>query len=379
MSSEIRHRGHFDFRVDGTARVILSAAARGRITVTTAAVPPAPWISGEDVAIEARLRSDTRAVTEWAQASRAQYAATLRTGVGGELPLAYDANGACFRTVFTVPPGSEVAGNVSISIDGAAWSSRVTGTVLPSPITLPLDASGRLALKAWSPGGSVSVPLRSRLAGRRFAVTVDLKGPIGYGAQKLNFNAGALEHDIELAVPSDAAGHDNWMGVAQRWFRSAPPAVGSMVLTVTTERGQIIAAAQETPVVIEFRPLWLRIVLCVVLLGPLGYLLLSALRGRRLPAWHLVRYDENGRRVALEDPIPLAKQRRSVNLSRYGVPGARISRSWGGQTKVVLSGTAKLRLVGGTEIAGGTTYPIGVGDTLICTIPAFHAYRIEKF
>jgi len=379
MSPELRRRGKLDIRFEGGGAISLSAAARGRINISLATVPQAPWISGEDVAIEARLRSGKTAVTEWTETSRSQYAAVLRTDAGTELPLTYDMTSGSFKTSFTVPPKTALNGDVSVSIDGATWSERLTGDVLSFPLDLPLDGAGRLLVKTWSPGVTVAVPLRSRLAARQFVVTAELRGAIGRSPQEFRFNAGALKGQIELTDYSHEPKSGGWLDALRSWLQSAPPVVGSVKLSVSTERGQRIAVDQEIPVVITFRPLWLRIALLLGLGGAFGYLLLLALRGRRLPAWHLVRYDEKGKRIALADPIPLARYRGTLNLSRYGLDGARIVSTWSGQTRVVLSGTTKLRAAAGIELARGAKYPIGIGDSLICSAPVFCAYRIEKF
>ena len=191
--------------------------------------------------------------------------------------------------------------------------------------------------------------------------------------QLTRIRAGLRHGKLDAAL---AAGQDPW-SAGDLMLRAS--ALSSLAMQTRLENGQVLALGREIPVVIRFQPLWLRLLLASVpILAVIG-----AVRGRRLPGWHLVPCDENGRPIPSKEPVRLKVFRKRLLLDRFGLPGASIRRSLIlGKTEILLSGPTTHRPGGLREFTGNSgRRPLNLGDVLSSSEQggSKNTYRIEAF
>jgi hypothetical protein len=366
-----------------TESVKLIAVARGPLVLTVSTKPTGPWVRSENVSTTARLTASRsgRVVTEWAAVPGAQYSSVLTNAGGIPTSLLFDPESNLFNGTMVVPSEPQLTAEASVSIDGANWLAHFGGAVVPLPVDAALDSQGRLMARAWTRSEFVEHKLRSALPNREFDITLEPTGPIEVNQKLFTFNASVT--DVSFGVR--AKGEPRLADFLSNWFEDHPPQVGFITVTARLQTGQIITFTPPIPVVWELRPLWSRVAIAIALISGAFGALFVILRGRRLPPWLLVSSDIAGKPIRGADPIRLRAYHRSMDLTRYGMPGAVIYKSLGGKVGVRLRGNVRLRVAGSARPQdlhdGSGDSLIGIGDSLHCpkSDGAELIYKVDAF
>ena len=315
--------------------------------------------------VRARLSSlvSGRAGPEWETAAGAQDSGGLSMLGGEPTSLGYDPKTKTFQGTMVVPPTSRITGDASVSIDGAVWTAPIGGAAIALPVDSGLDDQGRLILRTWALGQFARQKLRSTIPTREFDLIVESTGPIEVTPAAFKFNAAVT--DISVGI-RDKEASAAWGGLSG-WFEESSPRVGSIRFNTKLRTGQIITSP-PIPVVLELRPLWVRVAVALAVVGGLIWAITYMVLGRRLPTWFLVSSDATGRPISGAEPIRLHSYRRSVNLAKFGMPGAVIYKSFSGRVGVRLRGAVRMQVSGSSRHSesskGISDSVIGIGDSL---------------
>ncbi len=358
------------------------AVARGALSLSVTSQPPPPWIRSEIVSLAANLTSaqSGAAVTEWQSAAAAQYGADVKVTGGGYFPLRLNPELKAFQGVMTIPSVPSLAAEVNVSIDGAVWSDSIEGAVVPLPLEAGLDGQGRLIARTWSFGAAAKEKMRSSIPNREFDVTLSAEGAVEVYPKSLHFNASAPEALFRVRAKHQPTNQRSFT----LWFEDEPPRVGSLALTTHLKSGQVIASG-SVPLVIELQPLWKRAAIAIAVMLPALICLIALIRGRALPKWLLVPSDAFGNPVRGAEVVKLGAYRRSLDLKRYGMPGAVLYRSMGGRVSVRLHPGVELLPAGMAKpqevTSASLDSKVGLGDCLRYRKPdgTNLIYRIDAF
>jgi hypothetical protein len=361
---EMVQNGKFEVQLDNPHGITLSVVARGQFALRLTPDPGPPWLVGESVTFKEELVASTvgTPVTEWATSGRTEYACKVRLG-SNTTSLRWHPEKQSFVGSALVPAGADSNATAELDIDGASWRSKIEARSWGSPLDLGLDAQERFVFTTWAPGWPASRVVRSRLPNRHLTVTVSYTGEVGASSKVLTFDVASPTLDLEIRPPAvRSAGLIRYVTTL---FSASKPLIGTLSLRTRLDSGQVIQSQGDIPILVVFRPVWMRALVVSVLGIPLVVLCYLIIAGRNLPAWYLVPCDVNGKPIRGRDPVRLANHRRSFALDSLGLLGVAVRRSLLGKTRVRLRESATLRMERGADLNGPGVYPLAVGDTVV--------------
>lgn len=351
--------------VTGTHPVRLSVAVRGDAVLSLTSRTPEPWLRGESIPFSVQLiaASSGKVIHEWVSIDEVDRAAWLRTDDQQPLPMELDLARATFSAPMLLPQAGPHHFTSTVLIDGTVWRAEMDATISPFPVQ---RTDGALRTWAWVPGNA-EVKLTTDLGVRAFEALYTTSANLGHARGVARFGPASTTQTVRVRTSSGSLIRD--------WFRPLDPITGTMQMDIRLQSGQTVGGF-ETPVVISFTPLWIRLALTAI---P-AVLLLAVMRGRRLPAWHLIRLDASWKPIP-GDVIRLRTHRRRIDLSRHGLPGTSIRRPIVGQTFVQLGQDTAVFVQGNRHLRYNyARKSIRPGDVISRRDPAGAetSYRVER-
>jgi hypothetical protein len=227
---------------------------------------------------------------------------------------------AAFSAPMLLPQSGPHHFTSTVLIDGTVWRAETGAAIQSFPV---LQSGGALRTWAWVPGGA-NLKLTTDLGVRAFEASYTTSANLGSARGVAAFGPTSATQTISVRTGTGSG------SLARDWFRPLDPITGTIQMEIRLQSGQTVGGF-ETPVVISFVPIWIRLALTAI---P-ALLLVAFMRGRRLSAWHLLRLDASWKPVP-GDVIRLRTHRRRIDLSRHGLPDTVIRRPIVGQTFVQL-------------------------------------------
>lgn len=361
----IRKNRHLSITVTGTHSVRLSVAVRGEAVLSLTSRVPEPWLRGESIPFNVHLRaaSSGKVIDEWVSIGEVDRAAWLRMDDLQPLPMEVNLAHATFSAPMLLPQAGPHHFTATVVIDGTIWRAEMDATISPFPVK---RTGGALRTWAWVPGGA-KVKLTTNLGVRAFEALYTASANLGHTQGVARFGPSSTTQTVSVRTNSGSLTRD--------WFRRLDPITGTMQIDIRLQGGQTVEGF-ETPVVISFVPLWIRLALTAI---P-AVVLLAVMRGRRLPPWHLLRLDASWKPVP-GDVIRLRTHRRRIDLSRHGLPGTSIRRPIVGQTFVQLGEDTVVFVQGNRDLRyNHARKSIRPGDVIsrLDSAGTETSYRVEK-
>jgi hypothetical protein len=318
----VKKERHLSIAIAGTRPVQLSVAVRGDAVLSLTSRTPEPWLRGEAIPFDVQLRaaSSEKLVDEWVSIGEVDHAAWVRVDDQQPSPMEFDPAHATFTAPMLLSQAGSHRFTSTVLIDGTVWRAETGAAIQPFPV---LKSGGTLRTWAWVPGRA-NLKLKTGLDARVFEASYTASANLGHAQGVAKFGPTTATQTISVWTGSSSG------SLARNWFRPLDPITGTLQLDIHLQNGQTVGGF-ETPIVITFSPLWARLAIVAV---PL-LLLLTALRGRQLPPWHLLRLDTSWKPIP-GDVIRLRAHRRRIDLGRYGLPGTEIRRPIIGKTFVQL-------------------------------------------
>lgn len=351
----------------GARPVRLSVAVRGDAVLGLTSRTPEPWLRGESIPFDVQLKaaSSGRVIDEWVSIGEVDRAAWLRMDDQRPSPMEVDLAHAAFSVPMLMLQAGPHHFTSTVLIDGTVWRAETGAATQSFPVQ---RSDGALRTWAWVPGGA-NLKVRTDLGVRAFEASYTTSANLGDAHGVASFGPASDTQTISVRTGSGSG------TLLRNWLKPLDPITGTIEMQIRLQNGQTIGGFQA-PVVISFVPIWIRLALTAI---P-TVLFMALIRGRRLPAWHLLRLDSSWKPVP-GGVIRLRSHRRRIDLSPHGLPGTVIRRSIVGPTIAQLGVDTAIWVQGNRDLRyNHARKSIRPGDVISRRDPAGieTTYRVER-
>jgi hypothetical protein len=363
----VKNTRRVSITMTGNRPVQLSVGARGDVVLGLTSQTPEPWLRNETIpfAVQLKAASSGKVVDEWTHVEAASHAAWLRMDDQPASPMEINRADGSFSAPLLLSQAGPHRFIAAVLVDGTPWRAETRAIIRPFPMQ---QSDGALRTWAWVPG-STKLELTTDLGPREFTASCLASENLGHTRATAGFGPSSPTQIINIRA-GDAA-----VSFAGNWFKPLDPITGTIQMDIQLQTGQIVTGF-NTPVVVSFVPLWVRLSISAV---PVA-LLAVAIRGRRLPPWHLLRLDGSWKPIPGE-VVRLRTHRRRIDLSGLGLPGTAIRTPLIGKTFVQLGQNTAVCAQGNRELRYNSARKILRPGDVISRRDSFgneSSFRVEK-